>query len=107
MLEFDSTFDEPAPKVVLCVVYDQDTGHVLSMHRFAGDGTGLFGPEGAGERERMALELAQRDLAGRDLRVMHAPHDFRLEALTLYRVDPRTRAIHGSRIQLPLGEGAP
>ena len=45
MLEFDSTFEEPPPRVEICVVYDRRNGRIVSMHQFVGDGTGLFGPE--------------------------------------------------------------
>lgn len=93
MLEFDSTTEEPAPIVELCAVYDGRSGRIMSMHQFLGDGTGLFGPEGREERERMALHAVRdqhREVAEPDLRVLHAPPDFRPEPMTVYRVDLAT-----------------
>src|SRR5919198_2481559 len=104
MIEFESTFDEPPPHVEVCLVYDGRTGRVVSRHQFVGDGTGLFGPDGAAERERMALELVKREQqaeGGKDLRVMHAPAGFRLEPGIDYRVDPNSLAVHGSRVDRP------
>jgi hypothetical protein len=90
MLEFESTFEEPPPTIEICVVYERRTGRILSMHQFVGDGTGLFGPEGRKERERMALDTVKEHLAEVsevDRTVMHVPSDFRLEPMTVYRVD--------------------
>lgn len=90
MLEFESTAEEPPPVVEIVVVYDQRSGRILSTHQFAGDGTGLFGPEGKDERERMALDTVKqqhREVGDADRRVMHAPPGFRLEPRTIYRVD--------------------
>ena len=90
MIEFESTRDEPPPSVEVCVVYDQRDGHILSMHQFAGDGTGIFGPEGRDERERMALDTVKeqhRGVGDADRKVLHAPRDFRPESGTIYRVD--------------------
>jgi hypothetical protein len=96
MLEFDSTTEEPPPVVETCVVYDGRSGRIISMHQFIGDGTGLFGPEGTKERERMALDTVReqhREVGESDRRVMHAPPDFRPEPMTVYRVDPATNRL--------------
>ncbi len=96
MLEFESTLEEPPPSVEICVVYDQRNGRILSMHQFVGDGTGLFGPEGKDERERLALHTVRqehRDVSDADRRVMHTPPDFRLEPQTIYRVDLDTSSL--------------
>ena len=96
MLEFESTLEEPPPSVEICVVYDQRNGRILSMHQFVGDGTGLFGPEGTDERERMALHTVRqehRDVGDADRKVMHAPPDFRPEARTIYRADLDTSSL--------------
>ena len=90
MLEFESILDEPPPIVEICVVYDQRNGRILSMHQFVGDGTGLFGPEGTDERERLALHTIRqqhRDVGEADRKVMHAPADFHPAHRTIYRVD--------------------
>ncbi len=63
-----------------CVVYDRRNGRIVSMHQFVGDGTGLFGPEGREERERIARETVKQqhqDVGEADRVVMHAPPDFR------------------------------
>jgi hypothetical protein len=96
MLEFESTFEEPRPKVEIVAVYDQRGGRILSMHQFVGDGTGLFGPEGKGERERIALDTVNQQHekpVETELGVMHVPPDFRFESESLYRVDPRARKL--------------
>ena len=90
MLEVESILEEPPPIIEICVVYDQRNGRILSMHRFVGDGTGLFGPEGKDERERMALHAVRQehtDVGDADRKVMHAPSDFHPEPRTIYRVD--------------------
>ena len=100
MPEFESTSDEKPPKSSMTVVYDPRTGHIVYVHEFIGDGTGLSGSGGKKDRERIALEGVSRHLKGaKGLRVMHLPRNFRFEAEMLYRVDPRASKLKARKPQ--------
>jgi hypothetical protein len=90
MIELVSTLKEKPQQIHYCVVYDQQTGTIVSRHGFVGDGTGLFGPEGQAERGRIALEGAKQRHKSTHLRAMHPPGDFRFEPDVLHRVDVQT-----------------
>lgn len=87
-MEFESTLPEEAPKSEVCVVYDKRDGRIVHVHEFIGDGTGLSGPKGREERERLTLEGARSSPdAPKQLQVLHLERGFQLAANTLYRVD--------------------
>jgi hypothetical protein len=104
MFEFEST--EQVPRSQFCAVYDQRSGRIVHMHEFVGDEGGIFEPDAAEARERMAWEAAKWHSESAHLRVMHIPADFRPEPDMLYRVDlssgklvaipsvPRSRSSH-------------
>src|SRR5262245_38845559 len=90
-MEFESSEKKKAPQTFVCVVHDRD-GRIVHGHVFVGDGTtGMFGPEGRGERERETLEGARRNHGNvvSRLRVLHAPAAFRLNPNVAYRVDTK------------------
>jgi hypothetical protein len=88
MIEFESTHDGRVPTSETSVVYDARDGTIVYVHEFIGNGHGLYGAGGRAERERVALESAQRHLGRADrLKVLHLPRDFRFARNTLYRVD--------------------
>jgi hypothetical protein len=100
MPEFESTRDEKPPKSQMSVVYDPRTGRIVYVHEFIGDGTGLSGSGGRKDRERIALEGVRRHHKdAKPLRVMHLPRNFRFEAETLYRVDPRANKLKARKPQ--------
>lgn len=81
------------PISTTCVVYDERDGRVVHAHEFVGDGTGLFGKDGEGERWRMALETARQHDDSSHLQTLNAPSDFRIEPDKIYRVEPSTRRL--------------
>jgi hypothetical protein len=88
MNEFESTLKGDAPTSQTVAVYDAGDGRIVYTHEFIGDGKGLFGPEGRAERERTALEAAERHGQRHDrLRVLHLPTGFRFENNKFHSVD--------------------
>jgi hypothetical protein len=96
MIEVISTLEEKPQQIHYCVVYDEQTGAIVSRHGFVGDGTGLFGVDGQAERARIALERAKQRHKSAPLRVMHPPRDFEFEPDVLHRVDVK----HGKLVSV-------
>ena len=97
MIEIESTTQENE-QVSYCVVYEKNSGRIVSKHGFIGDGTGLFGPDGKDERSRTALDVAQRHHPAKKLLVMHPPLDFRFEPTMLYRVDVKSGKLAATKL---------
>jgi hypothetical protein len=94
MNEFESTLQVEAPTSQTTAVFDSRNGRIVYTHEFIGGGSSLFRADGQSERERIALEAAQRhghDTG--DLRVLHLPAGFRFEHDKLYRVDPKAGTV--------------
>jgi hypothetical protein len=94
-MDFSSTETEQLHSFI-CVIYDPKDGRLVHGHEFIGDGTGLFGPDGQAERERLTLEGAKRRHKGKLLarfKVLHLPKEMRFEEGLLYRVDTKSKRI--------------
>jgi hypothetical protein len=92
MSEFETTLDDE-PTSTLCVIYDGREGRIAHIHEFIGDGTGMFGPEGETERERIAFEFIKGREQSRDLRALHPSPGLQFEPEALYKVDPSSQEI--------------
>jgi hypothetical protein len=94
MPEFESTLQGHAPASHTTAVYDPRDGRIVYTHEFIGDESGLCGPGGRSERERIALEAVQNYFKDADrLRVLDLPEGFRFDHDKLYVVDLKTGAL--------------
>lgn len=94
MSEFETTVEEDRDSVIEhCVVFDPSDGRVVHVHQFIGDGSGLFGPDGQAERERIAMERVRARGPVERLEALHLPSGFRPDREVLYKVDVKARAL--------------
>ena len=89
-MEIQSTLKNENQKSETCVVYDSNSGRIVMVHEFIGDGTGLYGPEGREERARVTIEDARKHPGSpAQLQALHLEPGFKWAPETLYRVDVR------------------